>query len=253
MLSAKTAVITGSTKGIGKGTALEMAKEGIRVVISSRSQSNCEKVAAEINSSGGKAIAVECDISKPEDAKNLIKQTLKWQGRIDILVNNAGIDTPYHYIADYDPKDWLNNITVNLLGTFNMTSITLKYFSKSKNGIIINLVSGASLRPFKKASAYSVSKAGILMFTKCIDLEYSNKGIFTYAVRPGVIYTDMIRNAVKANLRNEKEKDCLSVNVPAKLITWLATDKPKDLKGKMVDVFDKEIQKRAGLKLKNNN
>jgi NAD(P)-dependent dehydrogenase (short-subunit alcohol dehydrogenase family) len=248
-LSGKTAIVTGSSRGIGKATAVELAKHGACVVIASRSFDECKKTAKEINSSGGKALAVECDVTKTDEIETLLNKTLNWRKKIDILVNNAAIIEPVAYITDCKPQDWLNNININVSGVFNVTHFVLKHFLKNKEGVIVNLSSGAALHALTGWSAYCAGKAAVSMFTQSINLEYASKNISAYAVRPGVIYTDMLKKAINAGMFNMAEKDCLPAEAPAKLITWLCIKRPGDLAGKMADIFDDKICKRAGIKI----
>jgi NAD(P)-dependent dehydrogenase (short-subunit alcohol dehydrogenase family) len=242
-LKGKTAIVTGASKGIGKATAIELSKNGANVVICSRSQDECKQTADKLNS----ALAVKCDVTNPNEVQNLITETLNWKNRIDILVNNAAVIEPVEYIADCSPADWLKSISINIAGVFNVSKYALKSMLENKAGTIVNLSSGAALHALKGWSAYCAGKAAVSMFTKSLDMEYAGKGISAYAVRPGVIYTNMLKKAIGAGFYQAEEKDCLSAEIPAKLITWLCAENPNDLKGKMADVFDNKICKRAGI------
>jgi len=192
-LDQRVAIVTGGGTGIGYTIALTFAKEGADVVVCSRSMANLEKVAEEIRAMGKRSLSIATDVSVREQVISMVKQALEEFGRIDILVNNAGI--PYNgLIADMSELDWQKVMDTNLKGAFLCIQAVAKHMVKQKYGRIINISSIAGLRPTRPTlAAYSTSKAGIEMLTKCATLELTPKGINVNCIAPGAIETPIYR------------------------------------------------------------
>jgi 3-oxoacyl-[acyl-carrier protein] reductase len=187
-LKGKVAIVTGSGQGIGKEIILAFAKEGSKVVISDITDKIYE-VAEEVKKLGQEALAVKCDVTKPEEVKNMIETTLKKFGKIDILVNNAGI-FPFKPFTEITEQDWDKVINVNLKGTFNCTKAVLPTMIKQKYGKIINISSIAgTIVGFTQLTHYCASKAAIVGFTRALALEVAQHGINVNAIAPGPIET----------------------------------------------------------------
>ena len=192
------AIITGAATGIGRATALLLAEKGANVVVNYHSKKNdAESVVKEITTNGGKAVAVQADISKPEDVKRLFKETLEQYERLTILVNNAGIlhDKPF---LETVLEDWQNIFATNLFGTMLCSQEAAKIMKKQNHGSIVNI---ASIRGLPNAGRpgimdYSVSKAGIISFTKTLAKELAPH-IRLNAVAPGFTDTDMAKGLEK--------------------------------------------------------
>lgn len=190
-LNDKVAVITGGNSGVGAETARLFADEGAKVVISARRKDKLEEVAAEIAENGGEVLAVACDISKPEDAKRLIEETIREFGQIDILVNNAGIlETGLKPIDKAEDEDIERIIDTNLKGTMYVTREAAKEMAENREGSIVMVASVAGEKGCGGA-AYASSKAGIIGLTKHTAMRFGGKGIRANAVCPGTILTPM--------------------------------------------------------------
>lgn len=190
-LKDKVALVTGASRGIGKATALTLASKGAKVVINyARSSDAAEATVAEINSAGGKAIALQADVSQAEQVDNLIKQTIDKFGRIDVLVNNAGI-TKDTLLLRMKLEQWQAVIDLNLTGVFLCTKVVSKIMLKQRSGRIINIASVAGQMGNPGQANYSAAKAGVIGFTKTVAKELANRGVTVNAVAPGFIETDM--------------------------------------------------------------
>ena len=190
-LSGKTALITGSTRGIGKATAYKLAQAGATVVVTGRNGERAKEVAKEIaQETGGQAFGVELDISSPESVEKAYKEINGAVGSVDILVNNAGITRDTLFLR-MKPQDWEEVIRVNLTGTFLVTQRFLKDMLKKRWGRIVNVTSVVAFTGNVGQTNYSSAKAGLVGFTKTLAKELASRNITVNAVAPGFIETDM--------------------------------------------------------------
>jgi 3-oxoacyl-[acyl-carrier protein] reductase len=190
-LTGKVAVVTGSSRGIGRAIAVLLAKQGAKVVVnSSKSSEAADEVVKEITANGGEAINVPASISSQADAERLIKTALDTYGRIDILVNNAGT-TRDTLLMRMSETDWDDVLDLNLKGTFFCTKAAVRPLLKAKGGRIINITSVAGLAGNAGQANYAASKAGVVGFTKSVARELASRGITCNAVAPGFIPTTL--------------------------------------------------------------
>lgn len=249
-LQNKVAIITGASKGIGAATAKRMAELGVKVVLTARSQEALSELANDINTSGGEALAVACDVSDYNQVNSAIAQTIMKFGKIDIVVNNAGLIDPIGHIAEIDPQDWGKVIDVNVKGIFNMLHASLPGMEARGQGTIINISSGAAYGAMEGWSHYCSSKAAALMLTKATHTEYAGKGIRAVGLSPGTVATDMQVN-IKASGINPVSMLEVSDHIPpewvAQAICWLATQDAREFDGDDVSLRDEAIRKRCGL------
>ncbi len=190
-LKDKVAVVTGASRGIGRGIALRLAQEGCKVVVNyNRSAEAAQSVVDTIREQGGEAIAIQADVSDYQQAQRLIKETLKAFGRVDILVNNAGT-TRDQLLLMMKEADWDLVINTNLKSCFNVTKAALRSMMKQRYGRIINITSVVGLAGQAGQSNYAASKAGIIGFTKSLAKEIGSRNITVNAVAPGYIPTDL--------------------------------------------------------------
>nr|WP_295971507.1 acetoacetyl-CoA reductase [uncultured Bacillus sp.] len=193
-LNNKVAIVTGGSRGIGSAIALELAKNGAKVVINYNSRSDAaDKMVAEIQGIGGEAYAVQADVSKSEDAARLVQAAVDHFGQLDILVNNAGItrDTTFKRMSE---EDWRKVIDVNLNSVYNTTSPALDHLIASESGRIINISSIIGQFGGFGQTNYSAAKAGLLGFTKSLALELAAKtNVTVNAICPGYIGTEMVQ------------------------------------------------------------
>lgn len=190
-LDQRLTIITGGGTGIGRNIALEFAKEGADVVISSRNLANLEKVVEEIRALGRRSLAIAADVSVAEQVDNIVKQTVDKFGRIDILVNNAGI-LRSAVLLEMTEQDWDDVLDINLKGVFLCTQAVARYMIEQRYGKIINISSiagrGGALNNWAN---YCVSKAGVIQLTKSAAFELGPYGINVNAIAPGTIMTDI--------------------------------------------------------------
>jgi 3-oxoacyl-[acyl-carrier protein] reductase len=190
-LQDKVAVVTGASRGIGKAIAIALASEGASVVVNYASSSAAaEAVVAEIEAMGGQAIALQADVSKPDQVDGLIAAVMEKWGRVDVLVNNAGI-TRDTLLLRMGLEEWQAVIDLNLTGVFLCTKAISKIMLKQKSGRIINIASVAGQMGNPGQANYSAAKAGVIGFTKTVAKELSTRRITVNAVAPGFIETDM--------------------------------------------------------------
>jgi NAD(P)-dependent dehydrogenase (short-subunit alcohol dehydrogenase family) len=196
-LSGKVAVITGSTKGIGKAIAFRMAEHGAKVVISSRKADACEAVAAEINEAHGKgaevAIPIPANISYKEQLESLVDQTRAKWGQIDVLVCNAAVN-PYFGPSIDCPDDAFEKIMhCNVQSNFWLSNMVLPEMKERGDGAVIIVSSIGGLRGSSMLGAYGISKAADFQLARNIAVEYGPHGITANAIAPGLVKTDFAR------------------------------------------------------------
>jgi 3-oxoacyl-[acyl-carrier protein] reductase len=188
-LKNKVAVITGASKGIGAGIAKEFALQGVSVVINHyQDASGADAIVKEIESHGGKAIALEGDVSKADEVERLFLETSKTFGHLDILVNNAGVFPP-NPLGNFSETDFHRTINTNILGNVLCTKESLKYFSPL-GGSIINLTSVQSKNPIPEMAVYASTKGAIEVLTMAYAKELASKSIRVNAIAPGAVETE---------------------------------------------------------------
>ena len=191
LLQGKTAIVTGATRGIGKGVALKLAEQGANIAFTYVSSE--EKALAlenELQAFGVKAKAYKSDASLMKDAKELIKDVLENFKSIDVLVNNAGI-TKDNLLMRMSEEDFNRVLEVNLKSIFNMTKAVQRTMLKQRSGSIVNMTSVVGVKGNAGQSNYAASKAGVIGFTKSIALELGSRNIRCNAIAPGFIETEM--------------------------------------------------------------
>jgi 3-oxoacyl-[acyl-carrier protein] reductase len=189
-LTDRVAVVTGSSRGIGRAIALKLASLGAKVVVNYYgSEDAAQEVVEEIKSGGREAIAVQADVKDAERAKELIGAALEAFGRLDILVNNVGI-TRDTLLMRMKEDDWDIVINTNLKGTFNCTKAAQRTMIRQRYGRIINITSVSGIAGQVGQANYSASKAGVIGFTKAVARELGTRNITVNAVAPGYVPTD---------------------------------------------------------------
>lgn len=210
-LNGKVAIITGSSKGIGKAIAKGLAEKGASVVVSSRNQEACDAVVAEFDKDGLQAIGIACHIGKEEQRQNLVSKTIEAFGRIDILVNNAAINPVFGPIENVDPEIFDKIMDVNVKAPWALSNLVLSHMQSNKNGSVINIASVEALTPGTGLGLYSTSKAALLMLTKNQAKEWGKYGVRANAICPGLIQTKFSA----ALWTNEKLLNKIEKTIPA--------------------------------------
>ena len=190
LLTDKVAIVTGASRGIGRCTALALAKQGADLVVAARSLEPLQELVAEIEAMGRKALAVTGDAAVTEDAKNLIAAAVEKFGTVDILVNNAGI-TRDGLLLRMKDEDWDAVLDTNLKGAFVLIRAAAKYMSKQRSGRIINISSVVGEMGNPGQANYCASKAGLIGLTKSVARELARRSVTVNAITPGFIETDM--------------------------------------------------------------
>ena len=191
-LDGRTAIVTGAAQGIGKAIAARLAADGAKVIVSDMNAAGAEAAAKAI---GHGAIAIACDISKPEDVANLVAKA----GPVHVLVNNAAI-VPFIAWDDIDLAHWRRLIDVNLTGTYMMTrAVTDKMRAAGIKGRIINIASNTFFAGTPNMAAYVASKGGVIGFTRAAATELGKHGITVNALSPGLIESDGVKASPHAN------------------------------------------------------
>lgn len=192
-LKDKVAVVTGSSRGIGRAIAIEFAEEGANVVVNyTKNAEAAEEVAKIIREKGREALIVQADVSVPADVEKLKEEAIKKFGHVDILVNNAGINRDMRFSKmDYDA--WRQVIGAHLDGTFLCTKAFIEPMAERGSGRIITTSSIVGQKGNFGQANYAAAKAGQVGFTKTVAIEYAKKGVTVNAICPGFIDTDMVR------------------------------------------------------------
>jgi 3-oxoacyl-[acyl-carrier protein] reductase len=202
-LDGKVAVVTGAAKGIGAEVARELAAEGASVVVNyARSRAEADRVVAEIGANGGRAVAVQADVSKPAEVERLFAETRKAFGSLDVLVNNAGI---YEFapLENVDEEAFRRQFGINVLGLILSTREALKLFGDD-GGSVINLGSLASTLTPPESVVYSATKAAVDAVTRVLSKELGPKKIRVNSINPGIVETEGFREAGFAGSDFEK-------------------------------------------------
>ena len=194
-LEGKVAIVTGASRGLGKGIAKKLAEEGAKVVIAD--MIDAEEAVAEITAAGGTAVSYKVNIANQEEVKAMVAFAVETYGTLDIMVNNAGInrDGMLHKMTK---ENWDLVISVNLTGTFYCTQEAIKLMREKNYGRVINISSGSWLGNIGQAN-YAASKAGVVGLTKTAARENAKKGITCNAICPGFIETDMTSKLKEVN------------------------------------------------------
>jgi 3-oxoacyl-[acyl-carrier protein] reductase len=205
-LSGKVAVVTGASKGIGAEIAKQLAAEGAAVVVNfATSKEGAERVVSDIGAGGGKAVAVQADVSKKGDIERLFAETKRAYGRVDILVNNAGM---YEFAAleAVSEEHFRKQFDLNVLGLIFATQEAVKHFDGS-GGSVINISSSASTLTPPNASVYSATKAGVDAVTRSLAKELGPRQIRVNAINPGMVETEGVHatGLDKSDFRRQME------------------------------------------------
>ncbi|MFC1899449.1 SDR family NAD(P)-dependent oxidoreductase [Chloroflexota bacterium] len=200
-LENKVAIVTGGGVGIGEAISLAFALEGTTVVAAARTLPRLEAVVNKINANGGKAIAIQTDVTDENQIKMMVDQTISTYGKIDILVNNSGIAGPTTSVVDMPLDEWNDVLAINLTGSMLCAREVLKYMLPRKTGNIINISSMAGVNGLIRRSPYCASKWGIIGLTQTLALECGEHNIRVNCIAPGAVEGQRIDNVLKARAK----------------------------------------------------
>ena len=223
MIKGKVAIVTGAGGGVGKAISRRLVSEGCKVVLLGRDRAKLQKAASEVGDKKS-TMTVTTDITKEAEILSAIDQTIKSFDKIDILVNNAGIindPVPFHEMTD---DQWDDLVEINLLGTLRMTKAVIPLMMKNGGGSIVNISSVLGIRSIPKVplSVYGVTKAGVIMFTKTIAVEYGQYKIRCNCIAPSTIRSSII----EPYLQDEEAKKVLESTFPLRKV-----GEPEDIAG----------------------
>lgn len=239
--SRRSAVVTGSSRGIGRAVAIELARKGFDVCVNCSSTGGLDDARAFADSlseeQGVRAVAVAANVSRPNEAQEMVDAAHTAFGRVDVLVNNAGI-TRDGIITRMTEDDFDAVIDVNLKGTFNCCKAAARYMAKQRYGRIVNLSSVVGVAGNAGQANYAASKAGVIGLTKSIARELASRGVTANAVAPGFISTDM------TDVLSEKQREQLLGRIATKrfgspedvaaLVRFLASDEAGYITGQVI-------------------
>lgn len=192
-LEGKVAIVTGASKGIGKGLALILARYGADVALIARNEEELEKVSDEIKSMGRKALPVRLDLTRVDDIPDSIEKIQNHFGKIDILVNNAGTNIPKPSL-EVTEEDWDKVLDINLKSTFFISQAAGKMMIDNKKGKIINISSQMGMVGYFNRSAYCSSKGGVIQLTRALAVEWASHNILVNCISPTFIETPLTKS-----------------------------------------------------------
>jgi 3-oxoacyl-[acyl-carrier protein] reductase len=234
----KTAIITGSGRGIGRETAILLAKYGVNVVVCSRTDSEVNSVKEEIEKVNSKSsvVGVKCDVSVSYQVNSLLQLTIEKFGDIDILVNNAGVVFNKKLI-DTSEKEWNQTINTNLRGAFLFTKAVLPTMIAKRSGVIINVNSGAGKVGFSNLSAYCASKFGLSGLAESVSLEVDRYNIRLMTVFLGQVATNMWKDFDYSYYEKNKRIMLNAQDVGVKIVEMIY-DTKKYKNGESVEMYN---------------
>jgi NAD(P)-dependent dehydrogenase (short-subunit alcohol dehydrogenase family) len=220
-LEDKVAVVTGSSKGIGKAIAVALAREGCQVVLAARAEKDLEEAAEDVRRTGrgGPVLAVAADVTKADEVERLIDETVARFGTVEVLVNNAGGTgrrSPFHELSD---EEWFEVLDLNLISAVRLTLAVLPHMRRQRWGRIINVASESGTQPSALKPHYNASKAALINLTKSLSKTYGEYGILVNAVSPATTITPSVEDLIaeeakRKNILNEKEAVFVRENKP---------------------------------------
>jgi len=238
-LNGKVSIVTGAARGLGQAIALELARKGSEMVVCDVNL-EVKKVAEEIGAAGRRAIAMKVDVTKAPEVTQMVDRAIKEFKRIDILVNNAGI-CQVVTIEQMTEQDWDRVMAVNVKGVFLCSKAVMGTMKRQRSGRIVNMGSIAGkLGGIVTGANYSVSKAGVICFTKALAREMAPYGVTVNAVAPGVIETDMTHGITGGDFSNYLRTIPLgtigSAQDVAYAVGFLVSDEARYITGEILDV-----------------
>ncbi|MFH5886328.1 glucose 1-dehydrogenase [Halalkalibaculum sp. DA3122] len=239
ILKNKVAIVTGAATGIGRATAVALAKEGANILVADINQQELAKTLALIEQEDVDGVSMKTDIARPDQVDNMVRQALKTFGRLDIACNNAGIGGAMKSTAEYTEEEWDQVINVNLKGQWLCMKYEIPAMLETGEGSIINISSILGKVGFARAAAYTASKHGLIGLTKTAALEYAEDQIRINAICPAFIDTPMLEQAGITTDEETKEATIAlhpvgRLGTPeeiAEAVVWLASSRSSFVTG----------------------
>ena len=240
-LKGKVAIITGASRGIGKATAVAYAREGAKVVVAARSETESPKIAGTIHATaalvreaGGEALAVRCDVTDEEQVEAMVRQAMEAFGRVDVLVNNAGANIMGD-ITELTPKRWDLGLRVNLRGPFLAMKFALPHMMKQRSGSIINLSSWMAHAILPEVTNYVIAKVAVERLTAIVAKQGAEYGIAANCFDPHLILTEGILYALPKDTDFSEYRRPEAVEAP---MVWLARQSAATFTGRTLRIAD---------------
>lgn len=225
LLTEKVALVTGATGGLGKAISIGLAEAGANIIAVGRNKIVLEEVIKDIRNLGKRTLGISADIINVNDVQEMVKRSMAEFGQIDVLVNCAGISGPMKLFKDYGESEWSDIFKTNLNGTLLCTKYVGEAMIKRKKGKVINIASVLGTIGTYFTAPYSITKAGIIQFTKSIALEWSRFNILVNSISPGMFETEMVKDIIG----NPKAREVIIQGTPLRKI-----GKPEDIVGLVI-------------------
>lgn len=249
---AKTVIVTGASRGIGKATARHFAALGAHVVLAARDADSISSIAAELNGDGLSVCARPTDVADAARVKSLIDATVDETGRIDLMVNNAGLIDPIARLGESDPEAWGHIVDVNLKGVYHGLRYALPVMVAQGGGTVVNISSGAATSALEGWSHYCSTKAAVLSLTRVADREYRGRGVRVIGLSPGTVATRMQEQIRTSGINPVSQLDW-AAHIPAEwvaqAIEWLTTAAADAYRGTDFSLKTDEGRRLVGLPL----
>lgn len=250
-MNSRVLIITGASRGLGAAAARAAAELGANVTLAARSPDGLNAVLKEVEAGGGRGLAVRADVSRADDCREVIRQTVEAFGRIDGLINNSGMIEPIAPLAEADIDEWALNLSVNLLAPVRLIQLALPHLRQSR-GRIVNVTSGAAVAVIGGWTAYSAAKAALNHLTRILAQEEPQ--VTTLALRPGIVDTAM-QSAIRAKGKGRMAEanyrrlagayetgTLLPPDLPGRAMALLALYAPPEWSGEVLNWDDDRVK-----------
>lgn len=255
-LDGKVAVVTGSTRGIGLAIAETYAREGAKIIISSRTQASVDETVKRLQAAGSQAAGMACDVAQPEQVSALADFAVRNFGQVDIWFNNAGLETAYGPTMSYSAEDFTRVVQTNIMGVYYGSRAALQLFLPRRAGKLINMVGRGYKGPVPYQNAYAASKGWVYSFTKSLAKEYADSGVGIFILNPGLVITDLLTRVDVIEGHEHRLKSFPAVvrmmgrkpEDPARKALWAASSATDGKTGLLINNFSYRLALQGALK-----